>query len=449
MEPLRSIKGAHLLSYLAKSSAPIRIADHEEAPRGGPPPRRPVLPLSRSDHLASAREAVTAGEHGNSSSSAAHDEESAGLPTKVSNRPGTTNTHATHRPEKLKEFFLPEVEINGLPLKAALAKLRTAYDDVCRESGEVPIRLTVVVPPEATRSLTVKTGIRNLDASIRLLAAMSGLKVSRSGSEYTFTAPEETGEVVKKTFRISPDFFSRASGTDAAPFAEGAPPAKMSPAEYFASNGLLLGPSTKFTPSVMSLQVESTSAADQIAIEGLIDLALNETPLQHKMQTKVIQIPAGIDWTPPDLSQLDDAGEQQLMRTLAQTRGVDLLTTPAITARVDEDAKVESIREVILPSKTPDGEYTTDHVGVVVGLRPVPYGLGHRVDLNFSEKVIVEGPESDPIKIVERTSISDSSYSGDGNARMHIQTHPDGSRFVLLVTPTLVDATGRPIHGKE
>jgi hypothetical protein len=42
-----------------------------------------------------------------------------------------------------------------------------------------------------------------------------------------------------------------------------------------------------------------------------------------------------------------------------------------------------------------------------------------------------------------------SSFAGDGSARMHIQTHPDGTRSVVLVTPTLIDATSQPIHGKE
>jgi hypothetical protein len=405
------------------------------------------------DHLASAREAATTGKHGDSSSSssAAHDEESTGLPTKVSNRPPNENTHATHRPEKLKEFFLPEVEINGLALKAALAKLRAAYEDVCRESGEVPVRLTFVVPPEATRPLTVKPGIRNLDASIRLLAAMAGLKVSRSGSEYTFTAPEETAEVVKKTISVPPDFFSRPSNREDDPFAEGQLPTKISPAEYFASKGLSLDPSTKFTRGVASLQVESASAADQIAIEGMIDLNLNETPLQAKMQTKLIKIPAGMDWTPPDdLSQSYEDGEiQLLMRQLSQLKGVELMTVPAITAKPGEDAKVEIINEVFVPSQTTPGEFEPQPAGVIVDFRSSPYGFGHHVDLNYSERIAEGESGTATAKVTERTSITDTSFAADGKARLHVQTLPDGTRSVAIVTPTLIDATGRQIRGQE
>ena len=405
------------------------------------------------DHLASRDETSSTDKHGNTSPSSAaeYNEESASLPTKVSNRPPSANTHATHGPEKLKEFFLPEVAIEGLPLQEALAKLRTAYEEVCRESGEVPVRLSFVIPPDATRPLTVKAGIRNLDASIRLLAAMAGLKVSRTGSEYDFTAPEETGEVVKKTFQIPPDFFSRASDADADPFAEGKPPTKTSPAEYFASKGLTLDPSTKFTRGVTTLQVESASAADQIAIEEMIDLDVNQTPLQAKMQTKLIKIPAGMDWSPPDdLSQSYHPGEiQLLMRQLSQLKGVELMTAPAVTARLGEDAKVEVINEVLVPSQTTPGEFEPQPAGVIVDLQSSPYGFGHHVDLNYSERIAEGESGTATAKVTERTAITDSSFSKDGNTRLHVQTLPDGSRSLVLVTPTLIDATGRPVREQE
>jgi hypothetical protein len=430
------------------------------------------------DQVVRSKEATATGNR-NTSSSVATDQnnEIISLPTKVSDRPANSGVHATHRPDQLKQFYLPEVVIDGLPLKAALAKLQTAYEDVCRESGEVPVRLTFVIPPEATRPLTVKTGIRNLDGAIHLLAAMSGMKVSRTGSEYAFTAPKETGETVKKEFRVPPDFFSVPSSEKDHPFseavvvpetispadlfangsskdediswAEAKETARMSPAEYFASKGITLDPDTKLTRnSDGTLQLETTSAADRIAIEGLIDLAVNDVPLHHKMETRMIQISAGMDWAPPDVSQLDGAAMTQLMRQLEQSKGVDMVVQPSITARPGQDAKIEIIREVIFPPRTPDEGYRTDNTGIVVDLRPSPYGFGHHVDLNFSEKVVAEGPESDPIQIVERTAISDSSFSGDGNSSMHVQTHPDGSRSVVLVTPTLIDATGQPLHPK-
>lgn len=431
------------------------------------------------DHIARSKQTNVTNNRTSSSPAADQNAETTGLPTKVSDRPASPGVHATHRPHQLKKFYLPEVEIDGLPLKAALAKLQAAYENVCRESGEIPLSLTFVVPPEATRPLTVKTGIRNLDGAIHLVAAMSGLKVSRTGSEYAFTAPKESGETVKKSFKLPPDFFADPSSKETDPFAE-VPvlpegmspsehlatlfdkkdddiiwtdpdePAQLSPADYFASKGIALDPDTKLIRNADgTLQLETTSAADRIAIEGMIDLAVNDVPVQHKMETRMVQISADTDWTPPDLSQLDAAGVAQLMRQLDQSKGVEIVVQPDITARSGENAKIEIIREVIQPPRTPDEGYRKDDVGVVVNFRPTPYGFGSHVDLNFSEKVIVaDGPESDPFRIVERTSIADSSFSGDGNANMHVQTHPDGSRSVVFVTPTLIDATGQPLNPK-
>ncbi|RYD62027.1 MAG: hypothetical protein EOP83_15640, partial [Verrucomicrobiaceae bacterium] len=275
------------------------------------------------DGTARSKETTTTGDHNTSSSSTSdQNTEAAGLPTKVSDRPASAGPHATHRPDQLKQFYLPDVDINGLPLKDALAKLQVAYDDVCRESGELPIRLTFIVPPGATRPLTVKTGTRTLDGAIRLLAAMSGLKVSRTGSEYAFTAPKETGETVKKSFKLPPGFFSNPSSKEADPFAE-VPvipdgmsltdhlktlttkdddivwidpdqPAPLSPEEYFANKGITLDPDTKLIRNPDgTLQLETTSAADRTAIEGMIDLSANDLPLQHKLESKLIKIPAG------------------------------------------------------------------------------------------------------------------------------------------------------------
>ncbi len=55
--------------------------------------------------------------------------------TKVINRE-PAGPRATHSPERLKDFMLPEVAIEGLTLDEALGKLMEVYDDTCRKSGE-------------------------------------------------------------------------------------------------------------------------------------------------------------------------------------------------------------------------------------------------------------------------------------------------------------------------
>ncbi|HEY1123418.1 MAG TPA: hypothetical protein VGE67_17515 [Haloferula sp.] len=427
--------------------------------------------------IASSKDTPASNNRSSSSISTDQNNETTNLPTKVSDRPATAGPHATHRPDQLKQFYLPDVNIEGLLLRDALAKVQAVYEDVCRESGEVPLSLTFLVPPEATRPLTVKTGIRNLDGAIHLLAAMSGLKVSRTGSEYAFTAPKETGEVVKKDFRLPPDFFSDPSKKEADPFAE-APvipdgmsltdhfmaltnkdddliwtdpdePVQLSPAEYFASKGITLDPDTKLTRSPDgSLKLETTSAADRTTIEGLIEVNTSELPLQHKLETKLVYLSPDMNWTPPDSLQLNQGEMQLMIRQLMQSKGADVMTTPTITARVGENAKVEIVREFLVPSQTEPGGFESQPTGAITEFRPSPYGFGHHVDLNYTERIPEGESGTATARVNERTAISDSSFSGDGNASMHVQTHPDGSRSVVFVTPTLIDATGRPINPK-
>ena len=138
----------------------------------------------------------------------------------------------------------------------------------------------------------------------------------------------------------------------------------------------------------------------------------------------------------------------QLMRQLEQSKDAQILIQPAITARTGENAKVEVIREMLVPSPTEPEGFETQAAGVVVDIRPAPYGFGHHVDLSYSERTAEGESGTATAKVNERTAIADSSFSSDGNARVHVQTHPDGSRSVVLVTPTLIDATGRPVNSK-
>ncbi|MCW1886251.1 hypothetical protein OKA04_16050 [Luteolibacter flavescens] len=370
------------------------------------------------------------------------------LSSKTSDRARNPNGHATHRPEKLREFYLPEVVIDGLPLKAALAKLQAVYEEVCRESGEVPLNLTFTVPGDATRPLTTKTGVCNLDSSIRLLAALAGLKVKRTGSEYVFTAPEETGKMVTKSFQVPPDLFS-AFGPEADPSRTKLRNHPRFLPEFLEKSGIEIDPTTKLRLTGSTLQMETTSAADRVTITGLIDTIADEMHIQHKMETRMIKIDPGTGGLPEDMTALDDAGTLELMRKLGQTKGVEVVAIPETTGRPGEPTKIEIIREFIMPSDTEDSGFISENVGVVLDLRSSPYGLGHHMDLNLTEKTVEENGGPSVFSFVDRPPVTDSSFARDGKARVHVQTHPNGSRSVVILTPTLVDAAGKRVHGQE
>lgn len=364
------------------------------------------------------------------------------LPGKASVR-FATDPAATHAPERLSQFYLPQVDIDGLPLEAALKKLQAAYEEACRETGETPIQLTFSVPPGQDRLLTVKIGGGTFDSSIRLLASLASLKVKREGSAYLFEAPAETGKLVKKTLRVPPDILAtlKAAGSGSA----------SDLAAAFAALGIELDPSTrlKFSPGSSTLQIETTRAADEVAVSATVERLLGDLPIQHKLETRVFELGADIEWTPPDNAQLDEAGMQLLMRELAQKKGVDLMTMPSTVTRDGQAAKVEIVRELISPVPGSDDEFRTEPVGVVLDLKPAVLGFGQKIDMGFNVTDVEEDPKSNELKVVNRASITDTSFTRDASTRLHVETRPDGSRVLLLVTPTLIDATGRPVRPAE
>lgn len=367
------------------------------------------------------------------------------LPGKASVR-FATDPAATHPPERLNQFYLPQVDIDGLPLEAALKKLLAAYENACRETGETPLALTFSVPPGQDRLLTVKVGVGTFDNSIRLLAALSSLKVKREGSAYLFEAPAETGKLVKKSLLVPPDILSRLKSAASSPSA-----ATADFAGAVAALGIALDPSTrlKFSPGSGTLQIETTRAADEVAVSSMIERLLGERPIQHKVDTKILELGKDVDWTPPEHAQLDEAGMQLLMRELAQKKGVDLMTAPSTVARDGQTAKVEIVREVISPVPGSDGEFTIEPVGVVLDFKPAVLGFGQKIDMGFNVTDVEEDLKSSELKVVERASITDNSFTCDSATRIHVETRPDGSRLLLLVTSSLIDATGRPVRPAE
>lgn len=366
------------------------------------------------------------------------------LPGKASVR-FATDPAATHPPERLNQFYLPQVSIDGLPLEAALKQLQAAYEDACRETGETPLALTFSVPRGQDRLLTVKIGGGTFDNSIRLLASLSSLKVKREGSAYVFEAPAETGKLVKKSLLVPPDILSRLKSAASSPSA-----ANVDVAGAVAALGIELDPSTrlKFSPGSSTLQIETTRAADEVAVSSMVERLLGERPVQHKVDTKILELGKDVEWTPPDNAQLDEAGMQLLMRELA-TKGVDLMTAPSTVARDGQAAKVEIVREYIFPVPGSENEFNSEDVGVKLDVTPVVLGFGQKLEVGFNVTDVEMDPTSNEFKIVNRASIADNSFSRDSSTRLHVETRPDGSRVLLLVTSTLVDATGRPVRPAE
>ena len=76
-------------------------------------------------------------------------------------------------------------------------------------------------------------------------------------------------------------------------------------------------------------------------------------------------------------------------------------------------------------------------------------GFGHEVALNYTDTTGDVDASTGKANINKRTDMTDSGFASDGGTRLVVLTRADGSRTLLLVTSTLIDATGRPVSDRE
>lgn len=336
---------------------------------------------------------------------------------------------ATHGPHQLKVFYLPPLDFSGTTLKEALEQVRAAYIETCRESGEEPLELVFALPAGVNPVLGVKTRYRTLESTVHLLAAASKLPVKRHGREFRFTTPPQgNGRLVKREFDLPPG---------------------INAADYLTQIGLVLDPDTRLVSTSGRLVVETASAAD-LAACGSVALSLAmDPPISQKLTAKLVQLSAGTDWQYGDHSSMTDIEVQTAMRDLAKRKGVELMTLPSVLAKPEQDAKIEIIRELITKSEDPAGGFETHPVGVVLDSNLYPFGLGHQVKSDLSITSGRVDPATGRAVIEQQAGIACESFSTDAGTIVSVQTHPDGSRTVLMISPLLIDATGKPARETE
>lgn len=402
---------------------------------------RPVLPT---------RESVNRARSGFQSADEAGDADGVGtVRTKAADRDFDA-TRYTHSPERLREFMLPALAIEGLTLDAALRKLMAAYDDACRKSGEMPLPLSFAIPLGTSRKVSVHLPAGNFKSSVQLLAALSGMKASRKDLEYRFEPMANERKSVKRNLQVPPNFqeaLNEMTGVPPSlPFSSQDSPAPK-PIRDCLGELVDLDPSTRVSlgPSG-ELKLETTCSADAALIGDLARTLSEVVPMQLKGEAKIVELPVGSDWAPPDGSQMTDAEIEILMRKSAQTQGAELRTLPSVTSRNGQKATIEIVREVIYPTDESRNEFETRNVGQVLEMQANLLGFGHEVDLNYTDTTGGIDSATGKPSFNKRTEMADRTYTSDGGSKLVVQTRPDGSRAVLLFKSQTIDATGRPIH---
>lgn len=315
-----------------------------------------------------------------------------------------------HRADQLDDFVLEApVGIRGLGPEEALEKLDRAYRDACRKAGEVPLQLSYEVPPGYGKPLDFTTG-HSFGRAVREVAVSSKLELSRRGTTYRFRpldAPGESRRPVEKTYQVPPDFLARMSRGDQ----------RVPIRSAIEKRGVSLHESTTLTfqPSNATLRVETSDSSDDATISALIQSTLQGTPRQIRWEVRTFETPPGKGWNGPADGVIDGAGLADLRRL------------PGVRERVISDGGVFSLE----PLRS--GESRRDRLAGGGSLRSearmLAFGIHATADLREKNR--------------ERLSLK--GQTPDGGTRISTTTRPDGSSIVLAVTPTIVDATGRPV----
>lgn len=338
---------------------------------------------------------------------------------------------STHRPDQLVSFLVGEVEIQGLTLNAALEKLMSAYREACVVSDEVPIELVFIIPPDSRQKLWWKTSVVSVHSAVRALGALAGMEVTRSGKTYTFKR-DETRE--NRTVEIGDAHRFRASLREWSGQEE-----SDNVATLLSGLGVDLDPQTRvsLTPDG-KISISTPSVGDLKAISTLASVS-GRGGISQTHFFKAITISADCDVELPS-GPVSDRDVQLLLRSLAQKRGTDLMTMPSVASRPGQPSKVEIVREISSPGMEPV------RVGHVLEMEARPLAFGTSAVVKYSDTDARVDPQNG-IVVDTNVEIGGEGYSRSGETQIFVETKPDGSRRLLMVTGNLVDSTGRPLPG--
>jgi hypothetical protein len=355
----------------------------------------------------------------------------------------TPQPRATHLPEALPGFYLPSLEIEGLTLNEALNLILLKYNETCERIGEVPLRIRFLTPPDGGKRISLHLQATSFEQAVRLLAAVSGLEVNRTGVTYKFLESNGNGSGSDDiTVRISP--FAAADLAGVLETNEG------TLQEIFSSSGLLTDPNTSISTGENGVvTITGGTAGDRALISSLLTTLGERTRVQHKVMTKIVELPDGLDLDVPNGSVLSDSEMQILMRKLAMAKGTELMTMPSITMRPDLPGEIKIVREVIVPKagvQDPGSkdDFTKFEVGKTMSTSTSPLGLGQELKFHYEDSEI-DDTQGETLSKRQILSSEASGYQSNNGTRITISKRDDGGYSATFVTATLIDATGRPV----
>ena len=207
---------------------------------------------------------------------------------------------------------------------------------------------------------------------------------------------------MQQTYQVPPDFVHRINSSE--PW-----DSRLPVRAAFEKRGVSFDKSTRLTLQGSKLGVETRDRGDEMAISATVEVVKKGHPLQIRVETQTFEIPSDSSWDGPGDGIV--AGED--LAKLRRTRGVE-----------------EVVQPFDLRSNKPSFGYVPGgKLSVQFGF----LGLGIQGKAVFDQRT----PDGQPVVAEGQTP--------NGGTRIATRVRPDGSRVVVAVTPTIVDATGRPV----
>lgn len=190
-----------------------------------------------------------------------------------------------------------------------------------------------------------------------LLAASFGIATTRaSAQEVVRPKGEEDGKMFTRVYTVAPDFLTVRIGAAEATAPGSGLVARPTALQLLKAQGIPFpdGGSALFNPAASKLIVRNT-LSNLEKVEQFID-AVHTRPVMVHFRCKLIQADQFLG---AHESILSDEEFKALIRRLTQQRDVNLMSSPSVTTKFDQQATVEVVREV-LPKLLPNGNLSGD-----------------------------------------------------------------------------------------
>ena len=100
-----------------------------------------------------------------------------------------TNTTSSHTPEDLKDFFLPEMNLEEATLEEAVRRMLYVYEGVCNLTDQKPLSFSTNIAEPSQIKISADLSGHSFLSALQLISAHAGVTFNRNGTELNFKPP--------------------------------------------------------------------------------------------------------------------------------------------------------------------------------------------------------------------------------------------------------------------